>query len=98
MDRTTLCRYSLTASAFVLSGLLLMAIYFRGGLDAPAQGDLIVTKDTFTIMTARTRSDEEAVFVLDSLDEQLLIYTLDLKGTGGRLNLLLRQDLRELFR
>lgn len=98
MDRTTLCRYSLTASAFVLSGLLLMAIFLRGGLDAPAQGDLIVSKDTFTVMTARTRQDEEAIFVLDSLEEQLLIYGLELKGTGGRFKLLGRQDLRELFR
>ncbi len=98
MDRTTLCRTSLIASAFVLSGLLLMAVHWRGGLAAAAQGEMIVSKDTFTVMTARTRQDEEAVFVLDSLEEKLLIYTLDLRGTGGRIKLLFRQDLRELFR
>ena len=98
MDRTSLCRYSLTASAFVLGGLLLFAVTLRGGLDTSARGDLIVSKDTFTLMTATTRPDEEAVFVLDSLEEQMLIYALDLKGTGGRLKLIGRLDLRDVFK
>ncbi len=97
MQSISIARYFLIASAFVLGGLLFTAVFHRGGLDQAARGDLLVAKDGLTLMTAKTRSDEEAVFVLDSVNEQLLIYTLDLRGTGGRLELRSQTDLRVLF-
>ena len=97
MQRIWIARYCLLASAFVLGGLVLTAVHQRGGLEQSAHGDLVVAKDGLTLMTAQTRKDEEAVFVLDSVNEQLLIYTLDLKGTGGRLELRQQRDLVKLF-
>jgi len=97
-QHTPKARYFLAASAFVLAGLLLMAIHLRGGFDRSADASLVVTSDTITLMTAKTRPKEEAVFVLDSVNEALLIYTLSLRGNQGRLELADRVNLADVFR
>jgi len=93
----TIARFFLIASAFVLAGLLIMTLQQRGGWDTSAHGELLIEKDGLTVMTAQTRSDEEAVFLLDSVNERLLIYTLRILGTGGRLELAKQVDLPGLF-
>jgi hypothetical protein len=76
MGRTEVACYSLMASAFVLAGVWIAAAPDR--LGPAAEASLVVGKETVTLMTARTRPDEEALFVLDSLRGKLLIYRLDL--------------------
>lgn len=96
--KNSTARYCLTASAFVLGAILLLSIFMRGGFERPADASLVVSADTITLMTAQTRQDEEAVFVLDSVNEALLIYTLSLRGNQGRLELSDRVNLAQLFR
>lgn len=76
MDRTQLACYGLIASACVLAGLLFVRLPNR--LTSPAHASLVLGKETLTLMTARTRPDEEALFVLDNLAGKLLIYRLNL--------------------
>jgi len=93
MGRTQLACYSLMASAFVLGGLLIMN---RPGPLAPtAQAEMVVHKDTLTMLTARTRPDEEALFILDSLNEMLLIYRIDI--AKKQMELAASASLQELF-
>ena len=75
MNRIQLACYSLTASAFVLAALLLVGV--RGSLTQPAMGDQLLSQGSITLMTASAGSGEEALFVLDSINEKLLIYRLD---------------------
>lgn len=100
MDRTHIPRYCLLASALVLGGILVTAASLRGGWAQPASADMVVSKDTYTVLTAQTRAGEEAVFVLDSLNETLLIYTVRLAGGKGRGRIELAQSvsLPQLFR
>jgi len=94
MGRTEVACYSLMASAFVLAGLWIVNAPER--LGATAQASLVVGKETVTLMTARTRPDEEALFVLDSLRGKLLIYRLDLGKK--QLELSGSADLKQIFR
>jgi hypothetical protein len=94
MNRTHLACYSMIASAFVLAGLLLVSLPER--LVTSAEASLVLNKDTLTLMTARTRPDEEALFVLDGLSEKLLIYRLDI--AKKQLELVGAADLAEIFK
>ncbi len=64
----------LIASAFVLGGLLLS----RLGTASTAHAEMVVNRDNFTFMTARTSGEVESVFVLDNINEKLMIYDADL--------------------
>ncbi len=75
MDRLNTACYSLIASAFVLAGLLVATAIDR--VTPAAQAGMVVNKETLTMLTAKTRPDEEAMFVLDGLNQVLLIYRLD---------------------
>lgn len=89
MDRTNFACCILLASAFVLSGMLLMQT------QPTAKAEMVVNKDTVTLMTAKTRPDAESLFVIDSLNEKMLIYNTDL----GKKRILLAQtvNLKTLF-
>ncbi len=76
MSRIQLACYFLIASAFVLTGLLIVNL--PDPLAPKAHAGLVLGKETLTLMTAKTRSDEEALFVLDGLAGKLLIYRLNL--------------------
>ena len=71
MNRTRFACYSLLASAFVLAGILLVRLDTH--LTRVAFADQSVTSGDFTIMTARTKNDDEALFVLDNINARLLI-------------------------
>ena len=75
MERIELACYSLIASAFVLAGMLLTQLPDQ--MVQSAQGGLVLNRETLTLMTARTRPDEEALFVLDGSKGKLLIYRLN---------------------
>lgn len=93
MNRTQAACYGLIASAFVLSGLLLATMPQR--LAPVARADLVLSKETLSLLTARTRIDEEALFILDNLTGKLLIYRLDLGKK--QLELAGSADLSQIF-
>jgi hypothetical protein len=68
MNRTHLAICFLTASAFVLSGLLIVRLDTN-----TARGELVSNHDSLTFLTARTKKDEEPLFVLDNINARLLI-------------------------
>lgn len=76
MNRIQLACYGLMASAFLLAGALFVQIQERW--TSPAWAELAVNKGSVTLMTARTRPDEEALFVLDNYTQKLLVYRVDL--------------------
>jgi len=76
MNRTQLAGFALIASAFVMAALLVNKLPAR--LESEARANFVVNRDNFTMMTARTRADEEALFVLENGSQKLLIYTMDI--------------------
>ena len=86
------------ASAFVLAGLLLVVIGVRGDLEPQARAEVVVARENLTMMTTRSSSDAEAVFVMDNDNDRLLIYTMRLRGNRGRLELSERVNLNDMFR
>jgi len=84
--------YSLIASAFILAGLLIVQI---SATPNTAQADLVIARENFTLMTAKTRSKEESLFVLNNSTSRLLIYSLDVGR--DRLELAGGADLAEIF-
>lgn len=76
MNRIQLACYGLLTSAFVLSGILLGVLPSR--LEPRADADsLVVSRDNFTIMTAKTRANEESLFVLENSSQKLIVYSVD---------------------
>lgn len=76
MTRIQVACYSLTASAFVLAAVLFVQL--AGQAEPQAYADLVVNRDNFTFMTAQTANDAESIFLLDNLNEKLLVYDLDI--------------------
>jgi hypothetical protein len=75
MTRIQTACWALTASAVILSGLLVFAIGSRASNEAQAQ--LVTTRDNVTVMTADTREGEQALFILDHNLGALLVYRTD---------------------
>lgn len=75
MNRIQLACYGLMTSAFLLGGLLLYGLSNR--LEPRAEASMVEARENFTLMTARSRANEEALFILDNSSQKLLIYTLD---------------------
>lgn len=92
MTRIQTACYSLIASAFILTGLLLVQI---SAMPNTAEASLVITRDNFTLLTAKTRSNEEALFVINNLTDRLLIYRLDLPRK--RIELASAIDLTDIF-
>jgi len=84
--------YSLIASAFILAGILIVQVSSQPNT---ANASLVIARDNFTLMTAKTRSNEEALFVLNNSTSRLLIYSLDI--SRERLELAGGADLAEIF-
>lgn len=76
MNRIHLACWALIASAFALAGLL--CIKLDGKVAQPAEAGVVVTRDTFTLLTAKTKDDEEALFVLENTTGRLMVYRLNL--------------------
>ncbi len=80
--------WGLLASAFVLTAVLLTQLQTKAILPT-ADAAMVVTSGPITAMTARTRQDEEALFVLHNTAQRLLVYRTDL----GRKQMRLMQNL-----
>ncbi|MAE64815.1 MAG: hypothetical protein CMJ18_11155 [Phycisphaeraceae bacterium] len=90
MTRLQLACTCLLASAAILLGLLLTR------LDANrAHAAEVVSEDPFTFLTARTRNDGESLFVIDNLNERLLIIHADVNRE--KIEVVGMQDLAAIF-
>ena len=95
MDRMKLACLCLTASAFVLAGLLVTRM---PNLVPKAQAAMIEDKSRFTMLTAQAKAGDEVLFVIDQLNEALLIYIIDpAAGRGGKQVLDKKLNLDQLF-
>lgn len=69
----------LIASACVLAGLLVVQISERTEPNT-AEAAQVIARENFTLLTAKTRDSEEALFVLDNSTGVLLVYALNVSG------------------
>ena len=92
MTRIETACYALIASAFILAGLLLVQV---SGRPNTADASLVISRDNFTLLTAKTRSNEESLFIINNATNRLLIYRLDL--ARKRIELSGGADLADLF-
>ncbi len=76
MTRIQTACYCLIASAFVLTALLFVTALPR--FENRAQAEMVIAQNDFTLMTARTRENEESLFVLENNSGLLLVYRIDL--------------------
>lgn len=76
MNRTQTACYALIASAFILAGLLIFQLGTQHQNQANA--GMVITEGSFSLMTARTRSNEESLFVLENNSATLLVYRVEL--------------------
>lgn len=86
MKRTELACYALLASALLLAGLLIVRMQSHGPLTATADAAMALTRGDLTVITARTKRDEEALFIMDNFTEELHVFTLDLSKKRLRRN------------
>lgn len=93
MNRTELACWAMIASAVVLAGLLIDRL--NTPLIQPAHADLLIAENGYSLMTTRTRDDEQALFVLDNFNEKLTIYTLDI--TGKQIEQVASEEVSRLF-
>ncbi|MEM1354718.1 MAG: hypothetical protein AAGC44_13555 [Planctomycetota bacterium] len=73
MNNTKLACLALLASAFVLTGILLVQID-RNTTSNEARADMVIAQPQFSLMTAQTRQGNESLFVLDNNKGVLLVY------------------------
>lgn len=78
MTRKTLACYALIASAFVLGGMLTLKVAEK--IESPAQAEMVVNKDFFTVLTTEGIGGEDFLYTLDSKNERLLCYATDARG------------------
>lgn len=93
MTRIQMTCYCLIASAFILAGMLITQL---AGVSNTAEADMVITRDNFTLLTAKTRSGEESLFIINNATNRLLIYTLDLPRKN--IELAGAADLSTIFR
>lgn len=95
--RITLACYGLLASALVLAGLLIVQLQRRQPELLPAaQANMLLTADQFSFLTARTRNNEDGLFVIDNRERKLLIYRVD--TSRRRMEPLQIVDIDQIFR
>ncbi len=78
MKRTELACYGLLASAILLAGMLVVQLQNHSSLTSSADAAMTLTRGDLSIMTARTKDNEEALFVMDNISGTLHIFTLDI--------------------
>lgn len=93
MDRNHYACYALIASAFVLCGLIVTQL--GGRVVQPAHASEAILRDNLTVVTAQSRDGEDALFVLDSISERLMIYRLEVGKK--RMELVASTDLAQVF-
>lgn len=95
MNRIQTACFCLLASAFLLSGILVVRLDSVTQQNTASADQVIAQPQSFSLMTARTRGDDESLFVLDSTSGKLVIY----QPNVGRqqLEVVRAFDLSELF-
>ncbi len=93
MNRIHTACWCLIASAIVLSAMLVTRLSDNVRNDAEAS--LVISRDTYSLMTAKTRGDEESLFILDNSSGMLLVYNLNVQR--GRMELANGLQLNEYF-
>lgn len=93
MNRLQYACFALIASAFVLAGMLVMQM--SGRLVQPAYAGEAILRDNLTAVSAQSREGEDALFVLDSISERMLIYRLE--AGKKRMELMASVNLAEVF-
>ena len=78
MNTTQLTCRILTATAIAMAILLVPALFTW--VEAPAHGQMVVTKDNLTQITVRATTDSEVVCTLDSGQETLIAHVADRGG------------------
>lgn len=94
MTRIQLACYCLVACACVLAGLLLVDL--QRHLPAAQAGE-VSSKGELTMLTARTKVDEETLIVIDNQSDKLVVYDVTLGGGRGRMEPIIVQDLGKIF-
>ncbi len=92
MTRIETACYSLLASAFILAGFLLVQV---SAMPNTAEAAMVISRNDFTLLTAKTRDSEESLFVINNATDRLLIYKLNL--ARKRIELSGGADLTEVF-
>jgi len=95
MKRFEVASLSLLASAFVLAGLLVVQMQNHSVLPS-ANAEMVLNRGNITLMTAQTRPNEEAVFVLENTTAKLLVYKVD--AGKKRIDLAKTSDLGQWLR
>ena len=93
MSRTHTAGYMLLASAFILTALIFVQASRPSSpqraadgrstpsianlLESTAHGEMVVTKDFVTLLTAQYQGDNEVLYLLDAKSEMLLVYLVN---------------------
>ncbi len=93
MNRIQIACYALLGSAILLAALVLAAA--TGGVTPTAHAGQIVAAGGGAVLTARTDSDAETVFVLDDTADRIVILQTDTER--GRIEVLQQLEVRSLF-
>jgi len=93
MNRIQLACYTLIASAFILSGLLISRV--GSPLDNQAYGNLVIDRENFTLLVAQSANDRQSLFILDGNRGRLNIYTPEVRKQ--ELELKTTVELSDLF-
>ena len=92
MNRIETACYGLIASAFILAGLLIVQL---SATPNTAEASLVISRDNFTLLTAKTKNGEESLFIINNITSRLLIYSLDMGRES--MELVGGADLKTLF-
>lgn len=92
MTRIQMACWALVASAFVLGAILVAEL---GSVSNQAKANMVIDRDNFSLMTARTANGVDSLFVLDNTHGELLIYNMNVPN--NRLDLVGSVNLNQAF-
>ncbi len=95
---------SIGSSPFATVVLLMLVVFMlsrvAGVMDSPAMAEMVVSENGYTMMTTNGGNDEILVLV-DSREESIMVYRVDLNAQGGQgggaMVLLERESLSGVF-
>lgn len=91
MKRQNIAFYALSASAFVLAGLIFTQFSHR--LERQAVAEMVVNDEGISMLTTQYRTDSEVLYLLDGRRGVLVAYMLDVNQRtiqplpGGTMNI-----------
>lgn len=94
MNRIKFACTALSVTALLLAGVLVMNLSSHSSV---AQAAMTATKGDFSTLTTRTRAGAESLFVIDHQADMLVVYEVELRGRGGRMEPIVKENLARLF-